>query len=128
MRIAIDTNRYADLANDQPDVVQYIKQADEILVPFCVVGELRAGFIGGNRAALNDSHLRRFLSQRHVTVLYPDHATVDHWAYIRATLIARKRILPHNDIWIGSLCIQYACVLYSRDEHFRLIDGLHIAT
>ena len=107
MRIALDTNRYADLANGLPEAIQFIKQVEEIALPFCVIGELRAGFIGGNRLSVNDAQLKRLLSHPRAKVIYPDRETVDQWAYIRATLLSRNLTIPHNDIWIAAICIQH---------------------
>ena len=47
MRIAIDTNRYVNFVKGLPEAAERLRRADEILVPFVVVGELRAGFAGG---------------------------------------------------------------------------------
>jgi len=127
VRIALDTNRYADLANGLPEAIQFIKQVEEIALPFCEIGELRAGFIGGNRLSVNDAQLKRLLSHPRAKVIYPDRETVDQWAYIRATLLSRNLTIPHNDIWIAAICIQHGYVLYSRDKHFDSMNGLHRA-
>lgn len=49
MRIALDTNRYADLARGDQQVQEVLERADAILVPFVVLAELRCGFIKGTR-------------------------------------------------------------------------------
>jgi predicted nucleic acid-binding protein len=43
MRLALDTNRYTDLARNVPAVVALVEQADEIYLPFVVLAELRSG-------------------------------------------------------------------------------------
>ena len=124
VRIVIDTNRYADLASAQPEAIEFFKSVSSIFVPFCVVAELRSGFIGGNRLARNEKLLRTFLAWPRVEIIYPDRATLDHWAYLDATLRAHHKKIPHNDIWIAAIAIQNGCVVYSRDTHFDQIPGI----
>jgi hypothetical protein len=50
VRIAIDTNRYVDVAKGLPRLWSCSRRADEIFVRFVVLGELRAGFAGGAQA------------------------------------------------------------------------------
>ncbi|MGO9340807.1 MAG: hypothetical protein ACLPY1_25325 [Terracidiphilus sp.] len=47
MRLALDTNRYTDLCRGELSVIETVEQADEVWLPFIVVGELRAGFAVG---------------------------------------------------------------------------------
>ena len=49
MRIALDTNRYVDLARGVPEVAAKVGTADAVFLPFVVLGELRSGFLGGSR-------------------------------------------------------------------------------
>lgn len=46
-RLALDTNRYADLFRGDAPVVERIEAADEVWLPLIVLGELRAGFAIG---------------------------------------------------------------------------------
>ena len=78
MRIAIDTNRYVDFARGLPEAVERLRRADEILVPFVVVGELRAGFAGGARTEQNEANLVRFLDSRRVDLVFADEDTTHH--------------------------------------------------
>ena len=41
MRVALDTNRYVDLCKGVADTLALLEEADAILLPFVVVGELR---------------------------------------------------------------------------------------
>ena len=50
MRLALDTNRYTDLCRGNASVVEAIELADEVWLPFIVLGELRAGFAVGTTA------------------------------------------------------------------------------
>jgi predicted nucleic acid-binding protein len=44
VRLALDTNRYTDLCRGNVPVVEAVELADEVWLPFIVLGELRAGF------------------------------------------------------------------------------------
>lgn len=57
MRIALDTNRYVDLYRGVAEVVAVMERADEIVVPFIALGELRTGFAQGNRREKNERAL-----------------------------------------------------------------------
>jgi hypothetical protein len=59
MRLALDTNRYSDLARNLPEVVARVEQADEVFLPFVVIAELRAGFAAGSRARKNEDALAK---------------------------------------------------------------------
>ena len=48
MRLALDTNRYRDVFNGEPETLQVLEEAELVVLPFIVVGELRAGFSGGH--------------------------------------------------------------------------------
>jgi len=59
VRVAVDTNRYVDLCKGVAETVTLLEEADAILLPFVVIGELRAGFAHGRRPAENEGILRR---------------------------------------------------------------------
>ena len=54
MRVALDTNRYSDFSKGEPTVAEVLESATEIVMPFVVVGELRAGFAAGTRGQANE--------------------------------------------------------------------------
>ena len=54
LRLALDTNRYSDFHRGDATVAALLEQAEEILIPLPVVGELRVGFAGGSRGVENE--------------------------------------------------------------------------
>lgn len=124
MRIAIDTNRYSDLARGVPGVLEALDRAERVFVPLPVLGELRAGFALGARAAQNERGLLRFLGEPGVEVLSPDLATTHHYAGLFAQLRRQGTPIPTNDIWIAALALQHDLVLFARDAHFDRIPQL----
>lgn len=124
MRILIDTNRYTDFANKDPETVARFLEADELVVPFVVLAELRAGFRSGNRSRRNEEVLVRFLANAKVRTLYPDERTTHVYADLFARLRHQGTPIPANDIWIAALAIQHSLPLYTRDRHFANLSGL----
>jgi tRNA(fMet)-specific endonuclease VapC len=124
MRIALDTNRYADLCRGVTAVVDCVAQAERIFMPFVVLAELRAGFQPGTRATRNERVLTRFLGSPRVRLLLPDEQTTHHYASLFAQLCKQATPIPTNDIWIAALVVQYDLALLARDKHFDCLPQL----
>ena len=118
MRIAIDTNRYVDFAKGHPEAVERLRRADEILVPFVVLGALRAGFAVGARSGENEANLVRFLNSRRVDLVFADEDTTHHYARLFQQLRRQGTPIPTNDLWIAALVVQHELQLFARDAHF----------
>ena len=124
MKLALDTNRYTDLCRGDRSVVEAVENADEVWLPFIVLGELRAGFAVGTRGPLNEAVLRRFLLKPGVGVLYADEQTTHHYAAIYRQLRKQCTPVPTNDMWIAALVLQHSLVLFARDAHFDALPQL----
>lgn len=124
MRIALDTNRYADFAKGVEGIVQIIREAERIFLPFITLAELRAGFLCGKRARPNEALLTRFLHSPRVGVLYPDDQTTHHYARLFYQLRKQGTPIPTNDIWIAALVVQHDLILCARDRHFDALPQL----
>ena len=118
MRLALDTNRYTDLCRGNARVVEAVGTADEVWLPFIVVGELRAGFAVGSQGPRNEAVLRRFLLKPGVGVLYADEQTTHHYATVYRQLRKQGTPIPTNDMWIAALVLQHSLSLCDRDAHF----------
>lgn len=121
---AIDTNRYRDFVEGNPDVLQVFRTAARIVVPFIVVAELRAGFAVGSRGRENERTFEEFLHRRRVEVVFPDGQTTHHYATLYRQLRTAGTPIPTNDIWIAAIILQHDLALYSRDAHFDAIPQL----
>lgn len=124
MRLALDTNRYVDFMRADPAAFAMLRRATSIAVPLVVVAELRAGFRSGTKGSENESRLASFLSVRRVHVLSPDEGTTHLYARVFSDLRRKGAPIPTNDLWIAALALQHDLPLYTRDEHFRSVDGL----
>lgn len=118
MKLALDTNRYTDLCRGEAAVTALVERAEQVLLPFIVVAELRAGFAVGTRGAENERVLRRFLMKRGVTVLFADEQTIEHYVAVFRQLRRQGTPIPTDDLWIAALVLQHGLVLCARDRHF----------
>lgn len=124
MRLALDTNCYADLCRGMANVVERCETATAIYLPLIVVGELRAGFAVGSRGPENERVLRQFLVQPGVEVLLPDEETTFHYSAVYRQLRSQGTPIPTNDLWIAALVLQHGLVLMHRDRHFDHLPQL----
>jgi tRNA(fMet)-specific endonuclease VapC len=124
VKLALDTNRYTDLCRGTASVVEAVERADEVWLPFIVMGELRAGFAVGTQGARNEAVLRRFLMKPGIGVLYADEQTTHHYAAVYRQLRKQGTPIPTNDMWIAALVLQHSLVLCARDAHFDALPQL----
>ncbi len=125
MKIALDTNAYSSLqigkAEQLKDVVD---QADQIILPFIVDAELKAGFHKGNRKIDNYAKLQKFQNLDRVLVIWPNDLTDELYAQIWSDLSIKGKPIPTNDVWIAAICLQYQLTLATNDLHFDFISLL----
>lgn len=124
MNLALDTNRYVDLCRGVAETVRLVEHAESVLLPYVVVGELRAGFGLGRRQEENERTLRRFLLKEGVRLLLPDGQTTFHYAAVFRQLRRQGTPIPANDMWLAALVLQHNLVLHDRDRHFDHLPQL----
>lgn len=124
MRVALDTNRYTDFVRGDMSVAGTVEVADEVWLPFVVVGELRAGFAAGNQGPRNEASLLRFLLKPGVAILYADEQTTHHYANVYRQLRKQGTPIPTNDMWIAALVLQHSLALCARDVHFDALPQI----
>jgi tRNA(fMet)-specific endonuclease VapC len=118
VRVAIDTNRYVDLCKGVDETLAVLEEAEAVMLPFVVLGELRAGFVHGKRQAENERTLRQFLLKEGVRVLFADDQTTHHYASVFRQLRKQGTPIPTNDMWLAALVLQHNLALHARDKHF----------
>ncbi len=101
-----------------------VELAEQVWLPFIVLGELRAGFAAGSQGPRNEAVLRRFLLKSGVGVLYADGQTTHHYAAIYQQLRKQGTPIPTHDMWIAALVLQHSLVLFARDTHFEVLPQL----
>jgi tRNA(fMet)-specific endonuclease VapC len=118
LKLALDTNTYTDLCRGAARVVELVRDAEAVFLPFVVVAELRAGFALGRRSAENERVLHRFLAKPGVAALFADEQTTRHYATLFGDLRRRGKPIPVHDLWIAALVLQHGLTLCARDRHF----------
>ena len=124
LEIAIDTNRYRDFVDGEPQAVAVFRTAARICVPLIVVAELRAGFAVGTRAAESEGVFEQFLHRERVEVILPTMETTRHYANLYRQLRTAGTPIPINDLWIAAIVVQHELSLYSRDSHFEALPQI----
>lgn len=124
LRVALDTNAYRAAAEGEAKVVEILRRAEEVRLPFVVLGELRAGFAAGTKGRKNEASLTEFLNSPRVGILYADEQTTHHYAALFVELRRQGTPIPTNDLWIAALVVQHDLPLLSGDAHFSKISRI----
>lgn len=124
MKLALDTNAYRAAADGDARTVEVLSGAEEIWLPFAVLGELRAGFAAGAKPLKNEAGLTLFLNSPRVQVLLADDQTTHHYATLYAQLRRQGTPIPTNDLWIAALAVQHDLPLLSSDSHFSRLPQI----
>lgn len=86
MRLLIDSNRFIDFCSGDEEVLETFETAETLVVPFVVLGEIRAGASltrrGGEQVAL----LQELLQQPGVRTAHTSDTTAHHYATIYQSL------------------------------------------
>lgn len=120
----LDTNIVIPFLRGEQTVIDQFDQADEILLPSIVLGELDFGARKSGRTPENLARIEEL--SRQVIVLNCDADTARHYGVIKNTLRLKGRPIPDNDIWIAAIARQYQLTLVTRDAHFSEVDKLRV--
>lgn len=123
-RIAIDTNVYVGFMSGTPEIVEGLRYCESIAVDVTVVGELFSGFALGTKEQKNREEFSAFANSPRVHILTHDLETAEFYAAVVLQLRRKGRPIPSNDLWIAASAMQRGLALYTRDQHFREIEGL----
>jgi len=126
MILVIDTNAYSAFFRGNPGVVELMENADELVLPSVVAGELISGFLQGSRIDKNISELTDFLDQPGVRFLETGMAAAEKYGLLVKNLRVAGTPLPTNDIWIAAAALSMGAALLTRDRHFEKISGLFV--
>jgi predicted nucleic acid-binding protein len=124
MRVALDTNRLTDLFQGDADLADRLGTCEEVWIPLLVLGEIKAGFYGGNQRHRNEALLQRFLTKQTVGVLFPGRETAEHYGRLFVQMKRAGTPVPDNDLWIAALVLEHDLLLITRDQYFQCIPQL----
>ena len=124
--LCLDTNTYSAFLAGKAVAVKRISQVEHIWLPAPVLGELRAGFAKGSKAAANELLLQEFLASQHVHVIAIDEAVTRCYAKIFDQLRKDGSPIPTNDLWIAACVMHVGFPVYSLDAHFKHVSGIEL--
>lgn len=124
IRLCLDTSGYSRLMRGHPPLQKRLEEADEILLPATVLGELHAGFLAGSRAAENAALLAEFRRQPGVIAIDITDNVAERYGAVVAELRRQGTPIPTNDIWIAAAALENGGRVVAYDDHFRKVPGL----
>ena len=122
--ILIDTNIYSYAMKGDQESVDVLQQASQIGICSITIGELLSGFKAGKKEGENRNELEEFLDAPRVRVYAIDEGTAEFYAEILNNLRKKGTPIPTTDIWIASVAFQHGLKLFSKDQHFKKVQGL----
>ncbi len=125
-RLLIDTNVYSYALKGDGDVIEVLREADEIGFSVISIGELLSGFRLGGKEKKNRKELEQFLDSPRVVVYPIDEDTAEFYAQVLDNLRKIGKPVPTNDIWIAAVAFQNGLKLFTKDNHFQAIAGLYL--
>ncbi|MFP4611575.1 MAG: PIN domain-containing protein [Thiohalophilus sp.] len=98
MKLTLDTTAYTAFCLGEDQVVQLMENADELLIPPVVIGELVSGFVRGSRAQENLDLLDEFLAQPGVLMQPVARCEADRFGLLMNALRHAGTPIPTNDV------------------------------
>lgn len=126
--LLIDTNIYSHALRGEEEVVAILQRAPKIGISTISVGELLAGFRTGSKEKENRGELAVFLDSPRVEVFPVDTDTAEFYSEIWSQLRRQGTPIPTNDLWIAATAFQHGLKLFTKDEHFKNVPGLFLAS
>lgn len=125
-KILLDTNAYTSYLTGDPAVLDALAEAQIIYLSIFVLGELYAGFKGGNREIENHKILRTFIHKPPVNILEANNETAEIFGKVKNGLKTAGTPLPINDVWIAAHAMETGSVIVTYDLHFSKVPGIRL--
>jgi len=126
MKLLLDTNAYTRFKQGHAPLAMALEDAETVILPTVVIGELYCGFRYGTRYKDNCDELIAFLSQPGMITADIDLNIADRYGAIYAQLRKKGTPIPTNDIWIAATVLETGARLVSYDGHFTVVPGLQV--
>ena len=130
MIFLLDTNAFSDLMREHSTAesrMAALSDQDKVIICPVVRGEILYGIVrlphGKRRADLKSKADKLFASLRCDAI--PE-AAGDHYAKVKFKSLSKGLALDENDLWLAATALASGAALVSRDNDFRLIDGLTV--
>jgi tRNA(fMet)-specific endonuclease VapC len=118
----LDTNIVIALFAEDDRIEKLLNEADYVLLPSIVLGELYFGAHNSHAVEENLARVTEFANM--CPVIGPTTATAMEYGRIKKILKHNGTPIPENDIWIAALASQFNLQLLTRDEHFSMVEGI----
>ena len=125
-RLVLDSNALISLFDGDASVADAMAEAERILIPAVVLGEVRLGFNGTSRAKEAERALNRLLERPNVEVWPVTEETASFFVSVMRLLLEKGTPIPTDDVWIAAGVLEAGAVLFSRDRHFERIPTLRL--
>lgn len=123
-RLALDTSAYSRLRAGDIRVRDFIAEADSVLMPAPVLGELHGAFELGSRGRENRVALTEFLAEPFIHITPVSASVARHYGRVFAALRRTGTPVPANDMWIAACAIDQGACLLTFDHDFDRIAAL----
>ena len=123
-QVLIDTNSYVAFKRGNPNAMEIVRLADRIGFSTVVLGELLAGFAGGQREGANRKELAEFMASPRVVVLPVGDRTAEYYGLVFQSLRRKGQPIPTNDLWIAATVLEHGLALFTYDKHFEAVEGI----
>lgn len=124
MKRCLDTCTYSRMRLGDKRLQVCLEEADLLVIPVVVLGELHAGFERGSRKADNEARLEAFLEAPGVRIQDMNWDIARRYGLLIEQLRRAGTPIPTNDIWIAATALELGARLVSYDEHFQQVPGL----
>jgi tRNA(fMet)-specific endonuclease VapC len=124
--LILDTNALSAIAEAEPDAVQQLDRAAEVMLPVIVIGEYSFGIRQSRHRVRYEAWLTQMIAK--CFILEVNMRTAEEYAEIRFVLGKKGRPIPGNDIWIAALARQYDLPVLTRDRHYDAVPGIRRLT
>ncbi len=124
--LILDSNALISLFDGDEAVADIMSEAERILVPAIVLGEVRMGLDGTRRGKLAERALDALLDRPNVDVLPVTKETAAFFVTVMKYLKSNGTPIPQNDVWIAAGVLETGSVLLTRDAHFQLIPMIRV--
>jgi len=121
MHFVLDTSGYIGILNGDHQITSYIADANTIVVPAIIIGELFYGYHKGSRYQENTKVLERFLHNPRVITVAVDTKTAERYGKLKHEQYDAGEILADNDLWIAAVCLQLGLPLLTFDSDFERV-------
>ena len=126
INLVLDTSAYSNFLNNKHDLHRFINSTNSIYLPLVVLGELKSGFLNGNKLKQNEDLLFEFLDASNVKILEITEKSAQIYAEISFHLRKAGTPIGTNDMWIAAICIENKLPLLTLDADFSKVKGLEL--